>query len=144
MRIDYTKANPEAFQAMLAFSKFSESTRLDKKVVELVKIRASQINHCAYCLDMHTTEAIKHGESERRLNVVAAWEESGMFSPSERAALRLTETLTLVSTAGVPDDVYQEVLANFSERDCIDLVMIINIINCWNRVTAALRVEPPK
>ncbi len=144
MRIDFKNAAPEAGEAMAVFSRYSHTTRLDKKLTELVKIRASQINHCAHCLDMHTAEARRLGESERRLHVVAAWKESGMFTDRERAALRLTEALTRVSEIGVPNDLYEEIRANFDEKDYIDLVMLINIINCWNRITAALAIEPPK
>ena len=128
----------------MSFSRRGYTTKLDKKLLELVKIRASQINHCAYCLDMHVVEAIRLGESERRLHVIAAWKESGMFTPSERAALRLTEALTLVSEDGLPDDVYGEARANFEEREFAELVTVINVINCWNRITAATLVEPPK
>ncbi len=144
MRLSIKAANPEALEAMMGFSRYNSTTRLDKKLMELVKIRASQINHCAFCLDMHVADAIRLGESERRLHVLAAWKESGMFTARECAALKLTEALTLVSVAGVPDDVYDEVRANFDEREYIDLVMTINIINCWNRINNALGNEPPK
>lgn len=140
----YNEANPEAYEAMIAFNRYSHTTQLDKKLIELIKIRASQINRCAFCLDMHTADAIKLGESERRLHVLAAWKESGMFTQQEQAALQLTEVLTLVSMDGVSDTVYEEVRAHFSERECMDLVMVINIINCWNRITAMTRVEPPR
>ncbi len=101
MRFDTAITNSEAMQAMLTFSKYASSTALDKKLVELIKIRASQMNRCAYCLDMHTRDALKLGESERRLHVVAAWRESGMFSEPERVALLFTETLTTISHSEV-------------------------------------------
>ncbi|SRR5579883_1147393 len=144
MRFDYKTANPEATRAMLAFNKYSHETQLDKKLIELVKIRASQINRCAFCLDMHVADSLKLGESQRRLNVLAAWRESGMFSEKERAALHLTEVLTRVSEEEVTGEIFAEVRKHFDERELIDLVMVINVINCWNRITATTAVEPPK
>ncbi len=129
---------------MLAFNKYSHEAQLDPQLIELVKIRASQINRCAFCLDMHVTDALKLGESQRRLNVVAAWRESGMFSERERAALLLTEMLCLLSDEEVSDEVFAEVRKHFSEREIVDLVMVINIITSWNRITATTGLEPPK
>jgi AhpD family alkylhydroperoxidase len=143
MRINHRTANPAAFDAMLAFNRFSHQISLDKKLIELIKIRASQINRCAFCLDMHTTDALKLGESPRRLHVLAAWRDSGMFSAEEQAALRLTEVVTLISHAGVPDDVYAEVRKYYSEMQYMELIAVINIINCWNRISVATELAPP-
>lgn len=143
MRLDYKLANPEAAAAMLAFNRFSHETRLDAKLIELIKSRASQINGCAFCLDMHTRDALALGESARRLHVLAAWEESGMFSEREKAALKLTEAVTRISKRGVPDVLYALVRPHFDEREYMDLISVINIINCWNRIAIATGMEPP-
>lgn len=144
MRFDYKRANPEAAAAMLAFNRYSHDSGLDAKLVELIKIRASQINGCAYCLDMHTRDALALGETPRRLHVLAAWEESGMFSEREKAALRLTEAATRISKRGVPDELYETVRTHFDEREYVDLISVINIINCWNRIAIATGLEPPE
>ncbi|MDP4200384.1 MAG: carboxymuconolactone decarboxylase family protein [Bacteroidota bacterium] len=144
MRFDYKRANPEASAAMLAFNRFSHETKLDAKLIELIKIRASQINGCAFCLDMHTRDALALGESDRRLHVLAVWQESGMFSEREQVALRLTEAVTRISKRGVPDDLYAAVRTHFDEREYMDLISVINIINCWNRIAIATGLGPPE
>lgn len=144
MRFDYKRANPEAAAAMLAFNWYSHETQLDAKLVELIKIHASQINGCAFCLDMHTRDALALGETSRRLHVLAAWEESGMFSERGKAALRLTEAVTRISKRGVPDELYETVRTHFDEREYVDLISVINIINCWNRIAIATGLEPPE
>lgn len=144
MRFDYKTANSEANASMLAFNSYSHHTSLDAKLIELIKIRASQINGCAFCLDMHARDALTLGESHRRLHVLAAWQESGMFSERERAALHLTEAITRIADAGVADELYQEVRKHFDEREFIDLISVINIINCWNRIAVATGLEPPE
>lgn len=144
MRFNYRTANPAAFEAMIAFNRFSHETSLDAKLVELIKIRASQINGCAFCLDMHCADALTLGESPRRLYVLAAWRDSGMFTAAERAALWLTEAVTEIAKNAVPDDVYHEVRRYYSEREYMELIAVINIINCWNRISVATELEPPR
>jgi len=128
---------------MIAFNRYTRDTSLDKKLIELIKIRASQINGCAFCLDMHVKDALALGESPRRLHVLAAWWESAMFSESEAAALKLTEAVTKISERGVTDKLYAEVRKHFDEREFMDLIAVINIINCWNRIAISTELAPP-
>ena len=144
MRFDYKQFNPEATAAMLAFNRYTHQTSLDNKLIELIKIRASQINGCAFCLDMHTRDALALGESPRRLHVLAAWWESGMFSEQEAAALKLTEAVTKISERGVSGKLYDEVRRHFDERAFMDLITVINVINCWNRIAVATELPLPK
>lgn len=141
-RIDYLKVAPEAVKAMVVFEGYINKCGLEKPLVELVKLRASQINGCAYCVDMHCSDALKAGESERRLNAVVVWRESTFFTKRERAALAWTEAVTLLSQTGAPDDIYQEVLENFNEKEAVDLTMAIIGINGWNRLAVSFRKEP--
>lgn len=144
MRTLYKTVNPEAFQAMLAFNKYTHETALDHGLIELIKIRASQMNGCAFCIDMHVADALKMGESARRLYVLSAWRESGMFTDREQAALALTETLVCIHESGVADDIYERARAHFSEREIVDIIMVVNVITGWNRLAVATGVEPPK
>ena len=124
------------------FAEFSQkviAAGLEKSVVELVKIRASQINGCAVCLRMHTRDARKQGESEERLYMLDAWRESRLYTPRERAALAWTEALTLLASSHAPDDVYALVKAQFSDEESIALTMLINVINGWNRLGVGYR-----
>lgn len=141
-RIDYAKAAPDAFKAMLAFESFVHTCGLDPVLLELVKIRASQINQCAYCLDMHTKDARAQGETEQRIYALNAWRETPFFSESERAALAWAEAVTLVATSQVPDEVYETVCSHFSEQELVNLTMAINAINCWNRLAISFRRVP--
>ncbi len=125
---------PEAYKAMLGLEKYLAGTGMDEKLYELIKTRASQINGCAYCLNMHTRDAIKIGETPQRLFVLDAWRETELFTPKERAALALTEALTLVSVNQVTDDVYNEAAALFTEKELADIIMAIVAINGWNRI----------
>jgi AhpD family alkylhydroperoxidase len=144
MRIDYKAANPEAFQAMLAFNKYTHKTALEVGLVELVKIRVSQLNGCAFCMDMHVEDALKMGESARRLYVLSAWREAGMFTEREKAALALSEALACISDRGVPQDVYDDARAYFSEREIVAIIMVVNVISGWNRLAVATGTEPPR
>lgn len=112
---------------------------LDKKLVYLVKVRASQINGCAFCLDMHAFHAREIGETEQRLYTLAGWREAPFFSERERAALALTESVTLISSTFVPDDVYQEAASHFTEKELVELLMLIVTINGWNRLVVSTR-----
>jgi len=141
-RIDVTKVNPAAYKAVAALQSFVDQSGLDAKLRELVKIRASQINGCAYCLVMHTRDARKLGESDDRMHLLNAWREAPVFTPRERAALAWTEALTLVSQTHVPDEVYDEVRRHFSEKEIVDLSAAVVAINSWNRLAIAFRAPP--
>ncbi len=134
MRLDWHKTSPEGFKAMLGLQQVVDQSKLDHKLLELVKIRSSQINGCAYCLDMHTKDAIALGESEQRIHVLAAWREAPFYSPRERAALAWCETLTQISETGAPDRIYDEVESLFSPQEVVELTLAIVIINGWNRL----------
>jgi len=140
-RIDISKyLNSGLGKAMFALS--SEATaKLEPKLFELVKTRASQINGCAYCLDMHTKDALHNGETEQRLYGLSAWRETPFYTDRERAALEWTEAVTLVSDSHVPDDVFERVSAQFSEPELVALTFGVVVINCWNRLSIAFR--PP-
>ncbi|MET9581550.1 carboxymuconolactone decarboxylase family protein [Streptomyces sp. NPDC006539] len=133
-RVDFAKAAPKAFKALIGFDAAARQG-LDPSLVELVQIRSSQLNGCAYCLHMHTTDARKAGESEERLHMVAVWPEAAhFFTEKERAALALTEAVTLVSRGGVPDDVYARAADHFDEPELAGLLALIFTINTWNRI----------
>ena len=141
-RLNYRIAEPDAMRAMMALESYTKSTGLDKKLVELMKIRASQLNGCAFCLDMHTIDARANGESEQRIYCLSAWRESPFYTDAERAALELTEAVTLISEQGVSDEVYNHVRLHFSEAEFVQLVMVVNTINAWNRLSIATRALP--
>ncbi len=141
-RIDYRKYAGEALQTMLNLEKYISGTGLDEKMVELMKMRASQINGCAYCLDMHSIDARAIGESEQRLYALNAWRETPFFSDRDRAALAWTEAITLVSETHVPDEVFEEVKKYFSEKEIVDLTLVATAINMWNRIAIAMRAVP--
>jgi AhpD family alkylhydroperoxidase len=140
-RINILQADPKALEAMLGLEKYASNSGLDHKLYELIKTRASQINGCAYCLNMHTRDAMKIGESAQRLFLLDAWRETELFTPKERAALALAEAVTLVSVGHVPDKVYQEAAEHLSEKELIAVVMATVTINSWNRIAIASRSE---
>lgn len=140
-RIDFNKF-PGAIQAIFGLEKYVNSSGLEKPLLELVKLRASQINGCAYCVDMHTSDAKKEGESDRRLHAVVVWRETPFFTPRERAALAWTEAVTLLSETHAPDELYNELLTCFNEKEVIDLTMAIITINSWNRMAVSFRKSP--
>lgn len=136
-RLDFAKAAPKVFRAIVGLDAAARAG-LDPALVELVQIRASHLNHCAYCLHMHTNDARKAGESEDRLHMVPVWHEARhFFTEREQAALALTEAVTLVSDGGVPDDVYTGAAAHFDEAELAQLLALIMTINTWNRVALA-------
>jgi AhpD family alkylhydroperoxidase len=139
MRVDYTKAFPKGYEAMLGPEGEVRGSGLEPLLLELVKLRASQINGCAYCLDMHSKDARARGENEQRLHVLAAWREAPFYSPRERAALAWCEALTLVPQTGAPDEVFAEVREHFSEEEIAALTFQIVAINGWNRLAVGLR-----
>ncbi|WLH14398.1 carboxymuconolactone decarboxylase family protein [Pseudomonas hefeiensis] len=141
-RIDFYTASPEAYKAMLAFETAASKLGLEKSLLELVKLRSSQINGCAYCIDMHTADARKDGETERRLYAVTAWREAPFFTPRERAALAWTEALTRLSDTHAPDTDYELLNQHFTPREMVDLTVAINAINGWNRLAVGFRKMP--
>lgn len=141
MRLNWYKTLPKGYKVMLELQKIVDESKIDHKLLELVKIRASQINGCAYCLDMHTKDAIAIGESEQRLHVLAAWREAPFYSEQERAALAWCESLTNISNTGAPDEDYKEVEKLFSSEEIVELTMSIIVINSWNRLAVGFRSE---
>ena len=141
-RIDFRKTAPGAMQALLTFQAYVNNSGLPESLLELVKIRASQINACAYCLDMHTKDARANGESEQRISALNAWRETPFFNDRERAALAWTESLTLLTEGHVPDAVFEEVHRHFSNEEIVNLSMAVVAINSWNRLLTAFRAVP--
>ncbi|WP_435873058.1 carboxymuconolactone decarboxylase family protein [Micromonospora arborensis] len=133
---------PKAYQAVLGLEKYVRSN-VDRTVLELVKLRASMINGCAYCVDMHSRDALAGGESSRRLFAVAAWRESPFFDERERATLALTDAVTRLGEHGVPDEVWDAAAKVWSEKELADLVIAIATINVWNRIGVTMQLEPP-
>jgi AhpD family alkylhydroperoxidase len=141
-RLNYSKAAPDAFKAMQELEKYVRGSGLERSLYELVKIRASQINRCAYCIDMHTKDARKGGESEQRLYGLSAWSETPFYSEREQAALAWTEALTLISENDVPESLYEATRAHFNEQEIIALTVAIIAINGWNRLAISFRTVP--
>lgn len=141
-RINYYEAAPNAMKAMMGLEKAASQSVLPAALRELVRIRASQINGCAYCIDMHTADALKAGETPRRLMAISAWKETPFFDARERAALLWTETLTLVVDKHAPDDIYQEVAAQFDAQALSELTFVIAAINAWNRFGVGFAMQP--
>jgi AhpD family alkylhydroperoxidase len=142
-RLDAQQASPAAYHAMLALEMFvRKSSKLEPLLIELVKMRASQINACAYCIDMHSKDARAEGESEQRLYALNAWRETPFYTERERAALAWTEAVTLVAHGGVPDAVFEEARRHFSEEELVNLTMAVVTINGWNRLSVAFGAVP--
>ena len=140
-RLDYKAVSPAAFKAMLDMETCVRGSGLEHSLLELVKMRVSQINGCAYCLDMHSKDARAAGETEQRLHLLAAWREAPLYSPRERAALAWAEAVTLVATNDLPDALYAQVQAAFNEKAMVDLTLAIITINGWNRLAVGFRAE---
>jgi AhpD family alkylhydroperoxidase len=140
-RFDWYQSAPQGLQALLGLQTYVNAAGLEHSLLELVKMRASQINGCAYCLDMHFKDATAAGETAQRLYLLDAWRETKFYSARERAALEWTEALTLVTQGHVPDEVYQSVRQHFSEQELANLSLAIVAINGWNRMCIAFRVE---
>jgi len=142
-RLQAQTVSPAAYHAMLNLEMFAKkSSKLEPSLIELVKMRASQINGCAFCIDMHSKDARAEGESEQRLYALNAWRETPFFSERERAALAWAEAVTLVSEDHVPDAVYEEARQQFSEEELVNLTMVLVSINGWNRLAIAFRAVP--
>lgn len=138
-RLDYAKTAPGASRAMYALQKYVAESGLEHSLLELVKTRASQINGCAYCIDMHTKDARAQGETEQRLYGLNAWREAPFYTDRERAALAWTEAVTLISETHAPDDVFAEAQAHFTEAELVNLTMAVIAINGWNRLAISFR-----
>lgn len=141
-RLRYTQVSPEGYQAMINLDRYAKHSGLERSLLELVKIRASQINGCAFCIDMHTKDARAAGETEQRIYALSAWRETPFFTERERAALEWTEALTLISENHAPDAVYESVQREFSEKEMVDLTLAIVAINGWNRLAIGFRSVP--
>ena len=140
-RIDYKQVAPDGYKSMLGLEAYVRTSGIEHRLLELVKIRVSQINGCAYCLDMHTQDARAGGETEQRLHVLAAWREAPFYSDRERAALAWAEALTEISANGVTDALYAEVRRHFDEKALVDLTLAIVAINGWNRLAIPFRSQ---
>jgi AhpD family alkylhydroperoxidase len=141
-RIDVTKVSPATYQAVAALQTYVDQSGLDAKLRELIKIRVSQINGCAFCLAMHTRDARKMGETDERMHLLSAWREAPVYSARERAALAWVEAITLVAQGHVPDEAFEAVRKQFSEKEIVDLTAAAAAINTWNRIAIAFRVPP--
>ena len=142
-RLDPAQASPQAYRALLALTQTAEHCGLGAALIELVEIRASQINGCAYCIHMHSTQARRQGESEMRLYLLPAWRESSLYTPRERAALAWTEALTRLPETQAPDADYALLAAHFSPREQVDLTLVVTTINSWNRIAVGFRSQHP-
>ncbi|MBB6471107.1 carboxymuconolactone decarboxylase family protein [Sphaerisporangium rubeum] len=141
-RVKLDRATPEIYKAMRQLNAAVETSGLEHSLLELVKTRASQINGCAFCLDMHTIDARAAGETEQRLYTLPAWRETPFFTPRERAALEVTEAVTLIANGGLPDDVYARATEHFTEDELAKLLWAVTVINAWNRIAVSTRMEP--
>ncbi|MCC6767514.1 MAG: carboxymuconolactone decarboxylase family protein [Bacteroidia bacterium] len=138
-RIQLSEADPKAFEAMLALEKYLAASGLDNRLYELIKTRASQLNGCAYCINMHTRDAMKIGETAQRLFLLDAWRESGLFNEKEKAVLALTEAMTLLVNKDVPDEVYDAAQRHLSQQEMAAVMMAVVAINGWNRISITSR-----
>ncbi len=140
-RIDMAKVSPAVMKAMFGLGAAVERSGLEHSLVDLMKLRASQINGCAYCIDMHTKDAMARGETEQRLFLLDAWRETPLYSDRERAALSWCETLTLIAERGAPDEVFEEVRKEFTDEEIQSLTLAIVTINAWNRIAIGFRAD---
>jgi len=141
-RINYSKTAPEGVKILHNLENYIKSSSLEPSLLELVRIRASQINNCSYCIDMHTKDARSQGESEQRLYGLSAWQESPFYSERERVALAWTEAVTKVDEDQVPDAIYEQARKNFNEKELTDLTFAVIAINSWNRLAVSFRTLP--
>ena len=142
-RVNAYQVAPAGMKALVAVETYLHGTTLGPQLIELVKMRASQINGCAYCLDSHSKELRKQGESEQRIYLLDAWHESPLYTPRERVALAWTDALTRISETHAPDDVYEGLRDHFDDKEIVDLTTLIGMINLWNRLAIGLRYEHP-
>jgi AhpD family alkylhydroperoxidase len=139
-RLDYSKTAPDGVEILRQLEHYLKKTGLEPELVELVKLRASQINGCAYCIDMHTKDARSRGESEQRLYGTSAWRETPFYTGRERAALAWAEAVTKVNEDQVPDEIYDQVKQHFTEKELVDLTLAVIAINSWNRIVISFRI----
>ncbi|MFA2691406.1 carboxymuconolactone decarboxylase family protein [Bacillus mycoides] len=137
-RMSYYDISPDGMKIMMDMEKYTKKSSINRAVRELIKIRVSQINGCAYCIDMHTSDARKLGEAEQRIYCLSAWDDCDFYTPEEKIALELSEHITLIPTKRVPENLYNRVREHFDEKQYVDLVLIINQINNWNRISIAM------
>lgn len=143
-RVDIQTAEPQAYKAMYALVSYLGNTQLSKTLMELIKTRASQINGCAFCLDMHTKDALKNGEGQQRLFLLNAWRETDLYTPEERVALAMTEEITLISQGGLSNETYQKALEFYTENQIAQIIMAIVTINAWNRIAVSTHLQIAK
>ena len=141
-RLDASKVSPDAYRAIMGLELYVRHSGLEPSLIELIKLRASYMNGCAYCVDMHSKDARVDGETEQRIYAVPVWRETPFYSDRERAALAFTEAVTAIGQSGVPDDVYDEADAILRQDELVKLTMAIVTINAWNRVAITFRTEP--
>jgi AhpD family alkylhydroperoxidase len=142
MLLNYAKASPDAYGAMLKLSNFAKECGIERSLLDLVQLRASQINGCAFCIDMHAKDARAAGEKSERLDTLSAWRETPFFTPRERAALAWTEAVTRLADGPVPEALFDDLRPHFSDKEIVDLTIAIVAINGWNRLAAPFRSEP--
>ncbi|TCZ80873.1 carboxymuconolactone decarboxylase family protein [Paenibacillus albiflavus] len=142
LRMNPREANPDAYQMMQKLEGYIKSSGLDRILYELIKIRTSQINGCAFCLDMHTSVIRKMGESEQRVYLVSVWRDTPYFTDKERVVLELTEAVTQIANNGVSQSLYEKVNEHFTDEEYVTLIMAINTINCWNRIMISTGMFP--
>ncbi len=140
-RVDYSKVETGAYKAVLGMEMYVRHCGLEHSLIELVKLRSSYINGCAYCIDMHSKDALAEGETPQRIFAVPVWRETPFFTPRERAALAFTEAVTLIARDGVPDDVYEATREHFSDDEMLKLTMAVATINVWNRLAITFRSD---
>ena len=141
-RLNFYKASPDSMKAMMALEQQGIGSSLESSLIELVRLRISQINGCTYCVDLHSTDARKAGEDERRLAALVVWRETTLFGERERAALEWAESVTRVADTHVPDEVWLHVKPYFTDSEIVDLTMVVNTVNAWNRLAIAFRKLP--
>lgn len=143
-RININDIEPQAFKAMFALENYLANTQLSKINKELIKIRTSQINGCAFCIDMHTKDALKYGETTQRIFLLNAWRETDLFTAEEKVILAMTEEITLIHKHGLSNETYQKATALFDKNQIAQIIMAIGTINTWNRIAISTQLEPEK
>src|SRR5207253_7831731 len=141
-RLDYYTASTQALKGILMLEAATFGLSIEKPLLELIRIRVSQLNQCSFCTDMHAVEARRQGETERRLYAISVWRDSPFFNAREKAALAWSESVTLLPASNVPDELYTALRAEFSEREMVDLTVAVATINCWNRLAVGFRQQP--
>lgn len=141
-RVNINEAEPQSFKAMYALEGYLATTKISKKNKELIKMRASQINGCAFCIDMHSKDALKNGETQQRIFLLNAWREVNLFTEEEKALLAMTEEITLISQKGVTSETYQKALQFFDENEIAQIIVAIATINAWNRIAISTLMQP--